>query len=92
MDRNLSKMKEITIKELCELTDHINRKARAVLEEYTGISEDMIYSDISSQAKRESGAYNLESIESQYLYAVHEAIDLYTVPRYLQDRAERSKQ
>lgn len=73
----------ISIKEQCEIMEHIGRKAQKVLDKSETYIEENVYQDIYEQALREAGVNNLADINSQYLYAIHEAIDCYVLPKYL---------
>lgn len=76
-------MKEITIKEMCRIMSHIERKVRTIPETSDSDIEEKVYRDIFNQAMRESGACSLDFIKPEYLYAIHEAIDCYELPAYL---------
>lgn len=76
-------MEEITVKEMCEVMSHIERKVKSLSNFLNPEMENRVYVDVYRQAVREAGAYSLDSIKQKYLYAVHEAIDCYTLPAYM---------
>ena len=43
-------------------------------------------------AMRESGAFGLEYVRSEFLYAIHEAIDTYALPAWLKNNEQRRKE
>lgn len=70
----------LTVKDQCGLMSHIERKAQEV-----GETEE-IYKDIYQMSMRESGAYSMDCVNPKYLYAMHEAIDRYELPSYLEGK------
>lgn len=79
-------MGTITIKEMCEVMAHIDRKAKMMDGIYDSKKEDEVYKDLYKQTLRESGSYSLDTIEPKYLYAIHDAIDCYTLPACIRKR------
>lgn len=70
----------LSVKDQCELMSHIERKAHEM-----GNTEE-IYKDIYQMVMREAGAYNMEYVSHKYLYAMHEAVDGYELPSYLESK------
>lgn len=68
----------LTVKEQCELMGHIEEKAREM-----GDTEE-IYKDIYHMALREAGVYNMDYVNPKYLQAMHDAINFYELPNYLE--------
>lgn len=83
-------MERITVREMCNVMIHIDKKVKMILE-ITNEGEDEVYKDVYRQAIREAGAYSLDSIEPEYLYAVHEAIDCYTLPAHMRKEHNNAK-
>lgn len=79
-------MDEISVKEMCEVMSHIERKVNRISGIPDSETEEKIYRDIYRLALRESGAYSVESLNPNYLYAIHEAIDCYEIPAYIEER------
>lgn len=75
--------KEISIKEKCEIMSHIERKVKSISGIADSPEEEKVYEDVYNMAMRESGAFGLEYIKPEFLYAIHEAIDTYTLPAWL---------
>lgn len=76
-------VKEISIKEKCEIMSHIERKAKSISDITDPSATERLYEDIYNMAMRESGSCGIDYIKPEFLYAVHEAIDTYTLPAWL---------
>lgn len=72
---------DITALEMCQITAHIDRKAKTLLNQVGDV--DAMYRDILRQALRQAGSPALEYIDQSFLYDVHEAIDSYELPAYI---------
>ena len=75
--------KEISIKEKCEIMSHIERKVKSISDIADFSAMEKVYEDIYNMAMRESGAFGIEYVKPEFLYATHEAIDAYTLPAWL---------
>lgn len=88
-------MDSIGIKEQCSIMIHINDVARGILDKNNVLIEECeqeVFYDIYKQVLREAGAYNLDSINSEYLFDIHQMLDCYQLPKVLQNKIDKDKQ
>ena len=79
---------QLNPRQKCEIMAHIDRKARSLLSELYESDQDVtdaVYADLMEMALREAGSISIDSIDTAYLADIHEMIDTYMLPAYLEN-------